>query len=265
MATTTHPKATGAAAHADAAGRVLHMANPPMKGGDVKSAQKLLLDNPFGRFDCGEADGEFGPATASATAEAKWALGYPDSNCDEVFGTRLRAFLAGDEKLPTEFANRGKARKLAGASDTHIRQKIVEFAKWGCKHEPEIHYLQSRPMAGLDSPEVLPLKTDCSGFATLCYKWAGGPDPNGRKFCGAGWTGDMAAHGKHIAKSAVKPGDLIVYGGEPRHQHVCIVIEGGADPKLISHGQEKGPFEISFSAETAAHKGQPVYWLSYLH
>jgi cell wall-associated NlpC family hydrolase len=236
-----------------------------MKGPDVEEAQRLLADNPFGHFDPGDVDGEFGPTTATATKDAKWLLGYPDSNCDEVFGTRLRDFLAGTEKLPADFANRREARKHGAVGDAHIREKIVEYALWGCHNEPQIHYKQSRPIDGLDHPKKLPLNTDCSGFATDCYKWAGGPDPNGRAFSGAGWTGDMMSHGKSVAKSALKPGDLVLYGGAPAHQHVCIVVETGADPMLVSHGQEKGPFEVSLSKESEAHAGQPVILRSYLH
>lgn len=264
MATTTQGKAAGTAGGADAAGRALHMANPPMKGDDVKQAQNLLLHNPFDVFDPGAADGEFGPATAAATEHAKFMLGYPEANCDGAFGPRLRAFLSGDEELPVDFANRRKVRQNSAVGDQHIREQIVAFATWGCDNEPQIHYLQSRPIEGLNQPKKLPLNTDCSGFATDCYKWAGGPDPNGRKFSGAGWTGDMVATGRHIAKGAVKPGDLIVYGGPAAKQHVCVVLETGDDPLLASHGQEKGPFRIRFSQETAAKAGQPIYWLAYL-
>ena len=57
----------------------------------------------------------------------------------------------------------------------------------------EIHYRESRPIPALDRPRSLPLETDCSGFATLCYSWAGAPDPNGNGFSGEGYTGTMLA------------------------------------------------------------------------
>ncbi len=198
----------------------------------MKAAQELLLKNPFGTFDCGKPN--------------------------------LHDFLAGKRPLSTDYANRRQARLHSAQGDAHIRTQIVKYAQWGCANESSIHYDHLRPIDGLGSPEQLPLRTDWSGFATVCYKWAGGPDPNGRNFCGAGWTGDMITTGKHVAQSAVKPGDLLVYGGPPERQHACVVIEPGPDPKLVTHGQEKGPFEVSFSAETAAHAGQPVYWLAYL-
>jgi cell wall-associated NlpC family hydrolase len=264
MATTAEvePQSSEAASEQ---GRELHLANPLMKGPDVAGAQRLLLENPYGTFDCGTPDGEYGPATAAATKHAKFALGYPLPDVNEVFGSGLRAYLSNAQELPIDYQNRRKAREHAVTGDALIRRKIVEFAKWGCANEPKIHYAEVRPMNGLDAPQQVPLTTDCSGFATCCYKWAGGPDPNGRDFNGAGWTGDMINNGRHIAKSALKPGDLVVFGGPAARQHVCIVIEPGADPMLVSHGQEKGPFAVSFSAEAQAHSGQPVHWLAYLH
>jgi cell wall-associated NlpC family hydrolase len=245
--------------------RELHLANPLMKGPDVASAQRLLLENPYGRFDPGAVDGQFGPATAVATKHAKYALGYPAAEVNEVFGPVLRAYLSNAQPLPADYENRRAAREHSQQGDALVRQKIVEYAAWGCSNEPQIHYAEVRPMNGLNAPEHLPLTTDCSGFATLAYKWAGGPDPNGRHFNGQGWTGDMINTGRHIAKSALKPGDLVVFGGPAPRQHVCIVVEPGNDPTLVSHGQEKGPFRIPFSQEQGAHAGQPVFWLAYLH
>jgi hypothetical protein len=236
-----------------------------MHGPDVASAQRLLLENPYGRFDPGAIDGQYGPATAAATKHAKFALGYPLPQVDGVFGPIIRAYLSKAEPLPVDYMNRRAVREHIVTGDALIRSKIVEYAKWGCANEPQIHYAEVRPMNGLNAPEHLPLTTDCSGFATCCYKWAGGPDPNGHNFNGTGWTGDMINTGRHIAQSALKPGDLLVFGGPAPKQHVCIVVQPGADPTLVSHGQEKGPFQIAFSVERQAHAGQPVYWLAYLH
>ena len=181
MATTL--AGTKGAAARTAAGRQLHLANPLMKGDDVREAQRLLLHNKFGKFDCGEIDGEYGPATANATLDAKRMLGYPDANCNQAFGEKLRAFLSGEEKLPADFAHRREVR-LHNDGDRLVRNKIMEYALWGCRNESSIHYSNLRPVEGLDHVKMLPLHTDCSGFVTLCYKWAGGPDPNGSHFDG---------------------------------------------------------------------------------
>ena len=143
-----------------------------------------------------------------------------------------------------------------------MRDQIVAFARWGIENEPQIHYQQLRPMDGLDQPQKLPLQTDCSGFATLCYKWAGAPDPNGCDFNGTGFTGTMLKSCRHVLKAAAKPGDLVIWGDYPGH-HVCLMLEAGNDPLLVSHGQEKGPFAIRFSEE-CKYQPTPVSFLSCL-
>ena len=261
MATTL--AGTKAAAGTAVGGRSLRLANPLMQGPEVREAQNLLLHNKYGKFDCGKVDGEYGPATATANEDAKRMLGYADANVNQVFGPRVRAFLSGEEKLPADFAHRREVR-LHNDGDRLVRNKILEYALWGCRNERDIHYEQSRPVDGLHEVKKLPLRTDCSGFVTLCYKWAGGPDPNGKHFDGEAFTGFMISAGRHIPKSAVRRSDLVVFGGPAIKQHVCIVLEPAADPTLVSHGQEKGPFKVSFSAEVNAHRDQPVFWLSYL-
>jgi hypothetical protein len=242
--------------------RTLHLTNPLMHGADVEHAQQLLAKNPYGSFAPGSIDGEYGPATANATKQAKFALGYPDDSCDTAFGPKLAGFLGGDP-LPADFKARHQQRAKQIANGGAIRDKILENAHWGIQNEPQIHYEQLRPMDGLEHPHKLPLQTDCSGFVTLCYKWAGGPDPNGLKFSGAGYTGTMLQACSHIARSAARPGDLVVWGPPPGH-HVAMVLEPGSDPWLVSHGQEKGPIRIQFSVEDGYQK-LPATWLTCLH
>jgi cell wall-associated NlpC family hydrolase len=239
----------------------LQLANPHMSGADVKAAQKLLADNPYGNFQPGAADGEFGPATAEAARQAKWLLGYPQNQCDDDFGPKLAAYLEG-KPLPAPFKTRRAQRLKEAKSSSGLRAKIVEVARWGIANEGSIHYEQSRPVDGMGQPRKLPLNTDCSGFSTLCYKWAGAKiDPNGGNFSGA-YTGTMLQHCRHIARSAVQPGDLVVWGNYPGN-HVALVLEAGADPLLCSHGQEKGPIAIAFSVESK-YQPTPAAWLSCL-
>lgn len=242
--------------------RSLHLTNPLMTGDDVTLAQQLLAKNPYGSFPPGAVDGEYGPATASATKRAKFALGFPDDRCDSVFGPKLLGFLQG-APLPADYQARRQARQRTLVQGGAIRDKIVANAHWGIQNEPQIHYQQLRPMDGLAHPRKLPLQTDCSGFVTLCFKWAGAPDPNGSQFNGQGYTGTMLQACTHIAKGAAQPGDLVVWGPPPGH-HVAMVLEAGNDPLLVSHGQEKGPFEIRFSIETQ-YQPAPAVWLSCLH
>lgn len=251
--TSTAPVAGAADA---AAARTLHLTNPLLTGPDVEALQTLLAP-----YHPGAVDGEYGPATAAAVKRAKWALGYPDARCNGSAGRRLVAYLQG-LPLPPDLDARRRARQHDAAKSLTVREQIVANANWGIAHEPEIHYLQSRPIDALDEARRLPLHTDCSGFSTLCYAWAGAPDPNGLDFSGQGYTGTMLRHMQRIPQSAVQPGDLVIWGPDPGH-HVALVLEAGPDPLLCSHGQEKGPFAIRFSEETR-YQPAPVTWLSCL-
>jgi hypothetical protein len=232
-----------------------------MTGPDVKHVQDLLTSGPYGNFHPGDIDGEYGPATAAAVRAAKFALGFPTANVDGACGPKLLAFLEGTP-LPPEFQAAAAARKHDLAKALTIRDSIVQAAQWGIDNEAQIHYKQSRPIEGLKNAFQLPLQTDCSGFVTNCYAWSGGPDPNGNNFSGQGFTGSLLTNCRHIPRSAVQPGDLVVWGSG-NGEHVCLVLTAEADPWLVSHGQEKGPIKIRFSQETKFHS-QPVTWLSCL-
>jgi hypothetical protein len=59
----------------------------------------------------------------------------------------------------------------------------------------------------------------------------------------------MLDHCRRIPKSAAQPGDLVVWTPPSRGQHVCVVVKGGSDPMLVSHGDPSGPKQLRFSAE----------------
>ena len=229
-------------------GRTLHLTNPLLKGSDVKELQQLLEP-----YHPGTHDGEYGPATADAVRRAKRALGYPPDECDGSAGAQLVGYLKG-VPLPRDFKARQAALKAATGSEQRLRAAIVANAEWGIANEAKIHYEQLRPIDGVGHSRKLPLETDCSGFATLCYAWAGAPDPNGAGYDGQGYTGTLLQHMQRIPARALQPADLVVWGAAPGH-HVALVLETGADPLVCSHGQEKGPFAIAFSEES---KFQPV-------
>jgi cell wall-associated NlpC family hydrolase len=151
-------------------------------------------------------------------------------------------------------------RPTARLTSPTVRKQIVANARWGIAHEPEIHYRQTRPIEGIAEPYKLPLHVDCSGFATLCYAWAGAPDPNGLDYGGQGYTGTLLQHMRRIPKRALQPGDLVVWGPAPG-RHVALVLEPGDDPLVASHGQEKGPVAIRVSIESR-YQPAPVAWLS---
>ncbi len=160
--------------------RQLHLTNPYMTGPDVEEAQALLAKNPFGNFLPGEVDGEYGPITADAVFRAKSALGYPDRQVNRSFGALLKSYLDGSKPLPAAFLQLHKKRLAAAPQEDRIRKAIVGFALWGVQNSGQIAYNEGRiRLDALNSPpKTLPLATDCSAFATLCYCWAGAPNPN---------------------------------------------------------------------------------------
>ncbi|NPC70079.1 hypothetical protein HPP05_10020 [Corallococcus exiguus] len=185
--------------------------------------------------------GTFGARTEGSLKQFQKAHGV---DAIGIYGPKTRA------------AFKALGATLGGAG---LREKIVAEGLWGAANQERIHYAQIRPIDGIRLRHKLPLDIDCSGFVTLCYKWAGAPDPNGNRYSGAGYTGTLEAHMLHIPLSQVQPGDLCLWQGK----HVSLVIQGGADPLLISHGSEFGPYEIRTSAQKKWYPaGTRLIWLT---
>jgi hypothetical protein len=134
-----------------------------------------------------------------------------------------------------------------------VRQAIVEYALWGVRNAAQIHYRELRPIDGIGHPHKLPLTTDCSGWATLCYNWSRAPDPNGNGYNGQGYTGTLLNHMSNISRAQAEPGDLVVFGPAPG-EHVVVIVGTGGDPDVVSHGQEIGPIKVTLSAEARYHR-----------
>jgi peptidoglycan hydrolase-like protein with peptidoglycan-binding domain len=230
-----------------------------LKGPDVAKAQQLLAKNAFGSFNPGKPDGEYGSLTAGAVQRAKWELGYPTTAGNSTFGPQLEAFLSGKKPLPAAFKKRRLQRLRQAGSEKALRKRIVQWASWGVKNNGRIAYSQDGNvrLSALGTRGSLPLATDCSAFATLCYAWAGAPNPNAQGAYDArqpAFTGSMLAHCRRIPKGAAQPGDLVVWTPPGTGQHVCLVAAGGADPMLVSHGEDSGPKRLRFSAEDASQR-----------
>ncbi|HYX88195.1 MAG TPA: peptidoglycan-binding domain-containing protein [Gaiellaceae bacterium] len=246
----------GGKADVDAGPRTLQLTNPMTTGPDVEDAQRLLSGNRFGSFDPGPVDGAYGELTAGATRRAKWELGYPEGAVNSTFGPRLRAFLAGAKQLPRAFRQRRAERLRGKRSERAVRRQIIRWALWGCRNRDRIGYSQngSVRLSALGERGHLPLATDCSAFVTLCYCWAGAPNPNASGPYdprAAAYTGSMLSHLRRIPRTAAKPGDLVVWTPPSTGWHVCIVIAPGSDPLLVSHGDSSGPTRLRFSVEHA--------------
>jgi cell wall-associated NlpC family hydrolase len=144
--------------------------------------------------------------------------------------------------------------KKPPAKDGHVKliHEIVRWAHWFHLHGQHMPYTETSARSGWLHEKIgdYPINTDCSGFVTLCYAWAGAHDPNGLnegEFKPGGWhelgyTGTLLdhahAHG-HIHGDAAEalPGDLLVVG-PGTGDHVMIVVEAGENPLCVSHGAE---------------------------
>lgn len=111
-----------------------------------------------------------------------------------------------------------------------MRERIKNAALACVANDEKYFYRRSRPYPrSLFMPGII--YTDCSGFAILCYKAAGAPDPNGTGYDGSGNTESLRPRGKKVGRPEV--GDLVHYSG-----HVAIFI---GDGKVASFGSEPGP------------------------
>lgn len=188
---------------------------------------------------------------------ARWYLGRNEFK-GHARDPRLRPKEA-PARIPAWAWARGAAAGWWPTHGSSVRDSIVKWARWGVANEPSIHYsMGSNRDDWLSKPPgTLPLYTDCSGFATACYAWAGHPiPPEGW----VGYTGTMLMYGRRV--DSCKPGDLIVYGPGTGH-HVVVAVEAGTDPLCVSHGQEKGPFLIRHSEE-ARYQPPGVTFLRFL-
>lgn len=111
---------------------------------------------------------------------------------------------------------------------------------------------------------ILPVRTDCSGFVTMCAKAAGAPDPNGLGYDGQGYTGDLLSHLEPaIERKHTWRGDLVVFGAGTG-DHVVVLLEGGShveDPQCASHGSTADPSIFPLSELSAFFHGKPVRYL----
>jgi hypothetical protein len=251
--------------------RALAVTSPLMHGPDVAALQKAV-NGLLKRFKLSghlQEDGQFGQRTAELSDKAAYVLGLeaagdsPHSISRIVTQPEQKAIRDPDSRTD---AQKERAKRRLSDAQQHendawdVRAHILSYCQWGVTNTAAIHYSQTRPYP--TNPRGLPMYTDCSGWATLAYKDAKAPDPNGRGFDGFGFTGTLLQHCTHIAKAEALPGDLIVYGSYPG-MHVVVLKDQGSvsDPLTISHGQEAGPLLVRHSVEVQAHGNAPVSFL----
>lgn len=89
--------------------QTLRLASPYMRGRDVERAQARLVK--AGYLDESSVDGIYGPVTANAAREAKYRLGYPESDLSPTYGPMLDEYLAGKRKPSPAMRARARRRK----------------------------------------------------------------------------------------------------------------------------------------------------------
>jgi cell wall-associated NlpC family hydrolase len=126
------------------------------------------------------------------------------------------------------------------------REGVVQAAQ-AAVAKPQSNYVYSatRPYPPNLFGPPLPVKTDCSGFVTLCYKEAGAPDPNGMGYSGQGFTGSLLLRGRPT--KSPKPGDLAFWHSP---DHVAVYMGGG---NIIEFGGPPAPIQGTISQENGYH------------
>jgi cell wall-associated NlpC family hydrolase len=156
-------------------------------------------------------------------------------------------------KLPEPPASGGEATAdstIVGPT-SDMAQAIVQAAQKALSQKARYHYRQYRPMADSLFDAFAYNHTDCSAFATLCYKAGGAPDPNGFHYNGQGFTGSLWRRGTYIGKNNrdAQPADLAFYGTDLRRghaitTHVGVYIGGGMMIDFGSNPIKKVPVNI---------------------
>src|SRR5262245_50863861 len=109
-------------------GEVVTLTSPHTVGESVRELQLMLRHNPYGTFEPGQVEGVFDERTAGATRRAKYWLGYPESQIDEVADAAFRALLAGEKPLPATWKTT-RARRLRRAEETLLWTAALDVAR----------------------------------------------------------------------------------------------------------------------------------------
>jgi len=145
---------------------------------------------------------------------------------------------------------------------------IVQTAFWIEARKSRCTYSEgSQRMSAINRPWVMPFVADCSAFVTVCYNWAGAPDPNHLHYDGYGYTGTLLSAGEHLALfrvngrgvrvEEVEPGDVVVLGPGVGVHTALIVSKGEGDPICISMGKPGDPEIVRVSQ--MAYLGEQTY------
>lgn len=201
--------------------KTLRLTTPPMRGPDVRSAQKLLADqnniSKFGNFKPGKLDGIYGQDTAAACRRARFWLGYSEKDATfAIFNQQLADYLLGKDPLPLAYQKRRKSR-LAVAADANAARRLREAAftravgQVGVKEKPaNSNRVKFTEWYGVVGPW-------CAMFVTWCYVQAGSKATfkKGTRYAYVPYMNLDAASGRNglrkIDKREVSKGDLVTF------------------------------------------------------
>lgn len=186
--------------------RLLTLTSPPMKGEDVKEAQRLLRE--FGTWS-GKIDGVYGEVTARSVSQAKWKLGYRQNNINRVFDPTLKAFLKGVKPQTPLMKRRAKKRMEKPAVRVPA---LAEAKKWvGTKESPAgSNRVIFSDWYGMIGPW-------CAMYVTWCYTKAGAKhfDKNKARWAYCPFMLNDARNQRNgltvIPKDKAQPGDIVLF------------------------------------------------------
>ena len=209
--------------------RTLAITSPPMRGVDVKYAQRML--NMFDAW-VGDVDGVFGELTGRACSEAKFRLGYSMSNVTPTYGTDLDLFLNGTKKPSLLMRRRAKKRESGSTLGSKALKVGRSFV--GTKENPPgSNRVMFSEWYGIIGPW-------CMMFVTYCFVQAGSKAfKKGERWAYCPLAVDAARAGKGasiVGRGQERSGDVVFFSW--RHDgvanHVGILITANKNGTILT-------------------------------
>ena len=199
--------------------RTLILTTPPMKGEDVKKAQKAL--KAYG-LTIGKS-GVYDEQTARSTSAAKYRLGYRDANINKAYDGRLHSYLTYGKQTPLM-----KRRAAKRMEKRPLRDAALEIAKQyiGVKEMPaNSNEVMFSHWYGIIGPW-------CAMFVTYCYSQAGAKHfKKGVRWAYCPFLLSDARKQNYglnlITKDKVQAGDIVLFDwkGDGIADHVGLVVD----------------------------------------
>lgn len=191
----------------------LILTTPLIKGDKVRDAQWLLAGN--NRFKGlavlkdAQIDEEYGPVTATATARAKYWVGYPANNIDQVFGQTLYEYLRPRDwrPLPDDYRERREARLKEVAAKQTAGAKALAYAITELGNEENPAYSNLTKYGRWFGFNGVPW---CAIFASYCFAHSGYLRFKSASCQEIYYAGHFGRNGTRQVWTP-RPGDLVIY------------------------------------------------------